>query len=81
MASVVNKITKLGVKVIHIPGGCTGLVQTLDLGYNKKWQEWMMDSVKESGTILAPDREDVFPWIAEFFWEMEKNMERLKMHG
>ncbi len=42
-----DKITKLGVEVIHIPGGCTGLVQPLDVGYNrpfkvrirKKWQE------------------------------------------
>ena len=86
MASVVNKITKLGVKVIHIPGGCTGFAQTLDVGYNrpfkvciqKNWKEWMMDSVKESDTILAPDREDVSPWIAEFFWEMEKKHREIK---
>ena len=78
MASVVNKITKLGVEVIHIPGGCTGLVQPLDVGYNrpfkvrirKKWQEWMMESVRVSRAISAPDREDVSTWIAESFWEL-----------
>jgi hypothetical protein len=31
MASVVNKITNLGIKVIHIPGRCTGLCQPLDV--------------------------------------------------
>ncbi len=34
MASVVNVIQDLGCKVVHIPGGCTGLVQPLDVGYN-----------------------------------------------
>ena len=86
MASVVNKITKLGVEVIHIPGGCTGLVQPLDVGYNrpfkvrirKKWQEWMMNSVKASGTITAPGREDVSAWIAESFWELDKKRRVIK---
>ncbi len=31
-----------------------------------------MDSVKDSSTITAPDREDVSAWIAESFWEMDK---------
>ncbi len=31
MASVVNKVTNLGIKVIHIPGRCTGLCQPLDV--------------------------------------------------
>ncbi len=72
MASVVNKITKLGVEVILVSGGCTGLVQPLDVGYNhpfkvrirKKWQEWMMELVKDSGTISVLDMEDISAWIA-----------------
>jgi hypothetical protein len=36
MASAVNVIQDLGCKVVHIPGGCTGLVQPLDVGYNNQ---------------------------------------------
>jgi hypothetical protein len=35
MALVVNVIQDLGCEVVHIPGSCTGLVQPLDVGYNK----------------------------------------------
>ena len=35
MASVVNRIKILGVEVEHIPGGCAGLCQPLDVGLNK----------------------------------------------
>jgi hypothetical protein len=31
MALVMNVIQDLGCKVVHIPGGCTGLVQPLDV--------------------------------------------------
>jgi hypothetical protein len=50
MGSVVLAIQELGVEVIHIPGGYTGLLQPLDVGFNKpfkvrvraSWEEWMM---------------------------------------
>ena len=50
MASVVNKINDLGCEVKIIPGGCTGLVQPVDVGANKPfklrlreyWEEWMI---------------------------------------
>ena len=38
MASVVNEIQDLGVEVIHIPGGCTGLTQPVDVGVNKPFK-------------------------------------------
>ncbi len=38
MASVVKQIQKLGIEVIHIPGGCTGLYQPLDVGINKSFK-------------------------------------------
>ncbi len=38
MASVVNLIQDLGCEVVHIPGGCTGLVQPLDVSYNKPFK-------------------------------------------
>lgn len=51
MASVVNAIQDLGIEVDHIPGGCTGLVQPVDVGVNKpyknrirnKWEKYMLD--------------------------------------
>jgi len=50
MASVVTWINELGVEVQHIPGGFTGLCQTLDIGVAKplkdelryKWESWML---------------------------------------
>ena len=86
MASVVNKITDLGVEVIHIPGGCTGLVQPLDVGYNRpfkvrirrKWQEWMMETVEQIGVVKAPHWEDVSAWIAESYWDLDRKTKTIK---
>ena len=76
-----NRITALGVEVIHIPGSCTGLVQPLDVGFNRpfkihiwqKWQAWMIETVKATGTVEPPERADVSAWIADTFWDMKKN--------
>jgi hypothetical protein len=38
MASITNKIAELGIEIIHIPGGCTGLCQPLDVGINKPFK-------------------------------------------
>jgi DDE superfamily endonuclease len=35
MSSVISKIQDLGVEFQHIPGGCTGLTQPVDVGINK----------------------------------------------
>ena len=59
MASVVSKISALGVEVIHIPGGCTGLCQPLDVGINRPfksrirrlWEEWMTDMIEAIDTV------------------------------
>jgi hypothetical protein len=50
MPSVVEAIEALGVEVEHIPSGCTGLVQPVDVGIGKRlknhcralWNAWMM---------------------------------------
>ena len=50
MSSVLTKIQNLGIKVLHIPGGCTSLCQPVDVGFNKPfkdrirglWNRWMM---------------------------------------
>ncbi len=38
MAPAINVIQDLGCKVVHIPGGCTSLVQPPDFGYNKPFK-------------------------------------------
>jgi len=38
MASVTNAIADLGIEIISIPGGCTGLCQPLDVGINKPFK-------------------------------------------
>jgi hypothetical protein len=50
MALVVNAIQALGVQVKFIPGGCTGLCQPVNVGYNKafkakmctQFNQWLM---------------------------------------
>ncbi len=83
MASVTNTIAELGIKIIHIPGGCTGLTQPLDVGINKpfksrvraSWEEWMINEINCTGLVYAPTREDISSWMAEVVWRMDgKNL-------
>ena len=43
MASVVTAIQELGVQVEHIAAGCTGVVQPVDVGYNKAFKAKMCE--------------------------------------
>jgi hypothetical protein len=64
MASVTDAIAELGIEIIHIPGGCTGLTQLLDVGINKPfklrvrvlWEEWMIDKIDRTGLVCADSR-------------------------
>ena len=79
MASVVNVIQDLGCEVVHIPGSRTGLVQPLDVGYNKPfkvriraaWEEYMINDMRANGTIASPSCEEVSHWISEAYWALE----------
>ncbi len=79
MASVTNKIADFGIKIIHIPGGCTGLTQPLDVGINKPFksrvralcEEWMINKIDRTGLVYAPTREDISGWVAEVVWGMD----------
>ena len=70
MASVVGKIQELGVEVEHIPGGCTGLCQPVDMGVNKPFknrireqlESWMVQEGIVHGTTSPPTREDIARW-------------------
>ena len=70
MASVVNVIQDMGVQVEHIPGGCRGLCQPIDVGIGKPlknrirnmWEDWM---VKQGETVrfTPPLRQTVASWV------------------
>lgn len=70
MGSIVDKIQDLGVQVEHIPGGCTGLAQPVDVGIGKplktrirKFFEDWMDTLDISSSIQPPSRELLSSWI------------------
>ena len=77
MASVVSRIEALGVLVIHIPGGCTGLTQPLDVGINRsfkarcrrRWEDWLINLLDTTDKVRDATREEVSEWVAEVFWE------------
>ena len=69
MESVLGMINDLGVQVEHIPGGCTGLCQPVDVGIGKplknrvrqKWEDWMIDLEVGDG-IKPPSRKQIAEW-------------------
>jgi hypothetical protein len=72
MGSVVNKIQELGVEVDFIPPGCTGLVQPVDVGYNKSFKAKVKDQFMDWLMVQDPDapiakttRRDVVGWILD----------------
>ncbi len=80
MASVVYKIQELGVEVKHIPGGCTSLCQTVDIGFNKPfksciqkmWIKWMIEEEIKEGTTSMPTRHNVAVWVDEAMVQMKE---------
>jgi hypothetical protein len=70
MGSVINKIQKLGIEVDFIPPGCTGLVQPVDVGYNKSFKAKVKDQYMDWLMVQDPDapiakttHSDVVGWI------------------
>jgi hypothetical protein len=70
MLSVVEAVQGLGVEVEHIPGGCTGLCQPVDVGINKpfmhpirhQWERWMIAEVLLHGITCPPSRLGICRW-------------------
>ena len=67
MQSVVSAIQDLGCEVHIIPGGCTGLVQPVDVGANKPFKDRVRNNVEEFLTNqpigAKPTRPIVSSWI------------------
>ncbi len=78
MGLVVEKINDLGVEVHHIPGGCTGLCQPIDVGYNRpfkcrlrhRWELWMLLEGLVNGSVQFPTQTKVATWIVMAQHEM-----------
>ena len=70
MASVNDAIQALGVQVEFVAAGCTGLVQPVDVGYNKsfkgkmrdEYSAWMMDQDPDL-PIPRTSRHQLLEWI------------------
>lgn len=77
MASVVSLIEDMGVQVEHIPGGCTGLCQPVDVGIGKplknhvrnKWEDWMI-AQGETVRFTPPSRLTVAGWVVTTLREL-----------
>lgn len=81
MESVTKAIQNLGCKVHIIPGGCTGLVQPVDVGANKPfkgrvhryWRDWLategFTGVEDNGKIKPPKRILIAEWCVKAFKE------------
>ena len=73
MASIVNAIQDLGVRIENIPGGCTGLCQPVDIGIGKPlkararqlWEEWMISEGVGNAVSRPPSRLLLSTWITD----------------
>ena len=83
MQSVVSTIESLGVQVEHIPGGCTGHLQPVDVGINKKplknrvkdcWEAWMMDTGADTVVFNPPSRGIVAGWVSHSFRNLDEQL-------
>ena len=71
MGTVVQAIKELGCDVAHILGGCTCVLQPIDVGFNKPFKScyrnrlrnWMFQEAIMHGEIKCPSREQVAQWI------------------
>ena len=82
MSSVVSRIQDLGIEVNHIPGGCTGLTQPVDVGINKplknrirhKWEEYMLTEGLLHNRTKPPTRQQLASWCIDSMKEMDEQI-------
>ena len=71
MGRIVQAINDLGVQVEHIPGGCTGLCQPIDIGVCKplknrihaRHDAWLVAQGPGVRRIAPPSRSVVADWV------------------
>jgi DDE superfamily endonuclease len=82
MSSVVSKIQDLGVEVQHIPGGCTGVTQPVDVGINKplknrirhKWEDYMLTEGLLHNRTKPPTHQQLATWCIDSMKEMDEQI-------
>ena len=81
MVNVVQKINDLGCTTEYIPGGCTGLVQPVDVGIGapfksyikRQWLDWLhMQDIPADSAICPPTRVDIANWIVQAWNKVSK---------
>jgi DDE superfamily endonuclease len=84
MPETVRVIEELGCEVVHIPGGCTGLVQPVDVGLGKPlknrvrnlWEQWMHEKGAFTKKFVAPSRQKMADWTVSSLYSMSEEIIR-----
>ena len=82
MPSIINAIADLGVQVEHIPGGCTGMCQPVDVGIGKPlknrvracWENWMLSQGHQTIQFSPPSRQIVAGWVVTSLQNLEERI-------
>eukprot|EP00956_Cyclotella_meneghiniana_P022828 scaffold43575_cov41-Cyclotella_meneghiniana.AAC.1 len=83
MGEIVELIQSHGVKVMHIPAGCTYLCQPVDVGINRPlkknmsdaWEEWMLEEGIASNK--TPTRKLISEWILKSWDGISKEVVKI----
>ncbi len=79
MGSMNGAINDLGVEVIILPPGCTGVTQPVDIGYNKPFKNLVRDQYeewigKDSKDLLKPPRRlNIARWVVHSVSMMKRS--------
>ena len=71
MKSILENLSDAGTQTKHIPGGCTGFCQPIDVGVTKplkdrvrhSWEDWIMAQGITTRKLNPPSRETLANWI------------------
>ena len=82
MKSMTHAIQALGVEIEHVPGGCTGLAQPVDVGINKPlkchirryWEEYMINTGLQQMVTKAPSRAMMASWCIDGLDAIDSNI-------
>ena len=79
-----NRMVELGVTLRSIPGGCTCLLQPIDVGIGKpfkdrvraKWFDWMLPQVEQDINPPPPSRQLIQEWVHQSWDDISKGIVR-----
>ena len=90
MASIIQSLDNIGTEVRHIPAGCTGLCQPIDVGIAKplkdrvrhSWEDWMIAQGIATRRFNPPSREALSEWIVGALQSLDQTLiQRSWRHG